>query len=662
VKVLDFGVATAMEDGPASSKGRLVGTPVYMSPEQMRREPVDGRTDQFSWGVVAYELLSGATPWRKDGDAMTLASEILTRAAEPLRDRARDVPPNVADTVMRALSKDRGERFASMRALTEALAPKVDLAAETVEVPEPPPPPPRRPALFALAAAGAIALFVMAVAVRPRPATHEAVDAGCASNAACSRAHGGKAHRCDRATGACVALESEDCHVLAAPGDVDSDETLWIGTMFPLTGPLAPKFGVGNAQAVDLARRDFAETMGAFKGGVGAAAARRIGLVSCDDAADPTRAARHLVEEVRAPAIIGFQTSAELVELAGSLFLPRGVLAMAALNTSALVTTLPQVRGEARLVWRTTYNMTDTAAPLGLLVSDVLEPKIRAEPRGLGPTRPMRVALVRIDTAGWRAFSEGLLKALTFNGKSALDNGSDYREFVIDQDDSATAPDPIVASLLDFAPHVVLYAGGGSVTVRVIEPLEARWPDKKQLRPRYATMNVSPSETIRFASATDERRARFFGLTTVSTTPVNAQFVMHYNQVFDDKITRAHSPNSAYDAFYLVAYAAYALGPKPVDGKSLATAMARFVPPGRPIDIGPSSIFAAVEALQAGENLDVTGATGPLDFNPTTGEAPVDFVFLCVGRGEDGRTFEDVEAGLVYDAQTYRLEGALKCP
>ena len=133
-KVLDFGVArhTGVAIDPASTTeslrvasiatwGSAIGTPAYMSPEQMRNEPLDGRADQFAWGVTAYELLCGERPWIARGNVLQLASDILSVAPTPLSQRCPDVPPTVAAVVDRALAKGREERFGSMDELLVAL-------------------------------------------------------------------------------------------------------------------------------------------------------------------------------------------------------------------------------------------------------------------------------------------------------------------------------------------------------------------------------------------------------------------------------------------------------------------------------------------------------------------------------------------------------------
>jgi serine/threonine protein kinase/tetratricopeptide (TPR) repeat protein len=138
VKVLDFGIAkrsysTAAVDPTSSTeaqllprlstKGVVVGTPFYMAPEQMRSEPLDGRADQFSWGVVAYEVLAGKPPWSMGGDALQLVSEILSKAPLPPRALNAEIPPYVEAVVIRAMAKSSSDRFPSMNAVVDLLVP-----------------------------------------------------------------------------------------------------------------------------------------------------------------------------------------------------------------------------------------------------------------------------------------------------------------------------------------------------------------------------------------------------------------------------------------------------------------------------------------------------------------------------------------------------------
>jgi serine/threonine-protein kinase len=134
VKVLDFGIArrtsgpvdaSAPTTGDAlatlTAKGVIVGTPAYMAPEQIRGAEVDARTDQFAWGVMAYEVLAGELPWGTPTDALALAAAILERTPVSLAARRTDAPAHAIVAIERALSREPKDRHASMAALVAAL-------------------------------------------------------------------------------------------------------------------------------------------------------------------------------------------------------------------------------------------------------------------------------------------------------------------------------------------------------------------------------------------------------------------------------------------------------------------------------------------------------------------------------------------------------------
>ena len=153
VKVLDFGVARfAGGDDPRSAiggratwtqDGGLVGTPGYMAPEVLRGLPVDGRADQFGWGVVAYELLSGKLPWRRSETAFGAIAAALTQDPDPL---GPDIPPPVAAVIERALAKTPEERFPSLDVAASLLSAFAEPTSLAFRVPpesqacSPPPP------------------------------------------------------------------------------------------------------------------------------------------------------------------------------------------------------------------------------------------------------------------------------------------------------------------------------------------------------------------------------------------------------------------------------------------------------------------------------------------------------------------------------------------
>lgn len=133
VKVLDFGIARRVQTDADPSAPTLapfstitqggvpVGTPSYMAPEQLRGERVDSRTDQFAWGVVAYELLGGRLPWRTDGGQLGVVGSILADSPTPIEQLNPDVPPRLAYAISRALSKAPAQRYSDFNALLRSL-------------------------------------------------------------------------------------------------------------------------------------------------------------------------------------------------------------------------------------------------------------------------------------------------------------------------------------------------------------------------------------------------------------------------------------------------------------------------------------------------------------------------------------------------------------
>ena len=119
VKIMDFGLAKPSE-GQLTQDGALLGTPSYMSPEQIRGEQLDGRSDLFSLGVVLYELLTGERPFAGD----SISSIIYRIVNEEPRDPAVVPRPGArrrwADFLIRALAKDPDERFADGAAVRGA--------------------------------------------------------------------------------------------------------------------------------------------------------------------------------------------------------------------------------------------------------------------------------------------------------------------------------------------------------------------------------------------------------------------------------------------------------------------------------------------------------------------------------------------------------------
>jgi protein kinase-like protein len=120
--VTDFGIARAAAgDARLTQTGVAVGTPAYMSPEQaMGERDLDGRSDQYSLGVVGYQLLVGETPFKAANTPAMLVKH-LSEAPRPVRDRRPDVPEALGTAIDRALAKKPEDRWPSAGAFRDAL-------------------------------------------------------------------------------------------------------------------------------------------------------------------------------------------------------------------------------------------------------------------------------------------------------------------------------------------------------------------------------------------------------------------------------------------------------------------------------------------------------------------------------------------------------------
>jgi serine/threonine protein kinase len=120
VKVTDFGTAKILQFGTVQQTTHVMGTPSYMSPEQVKGRPVDGRTDIFSLGVVLYEMLTGEKPF--PGQSITtVIYKIVNEEPIPPRQLNPSIHPGLNEIVLRALAKEPEVRYQNCREMLEDL-------------------------------------------------------------------------------------------------------------------------------------------------------------------------------------------------------------------------------------------------------------------------------------------------------------------------------------------------------------------------------------------------------------------------------------------------------------------------------------------------------------------------------------------------------------
>ena len=165
VKVADFGVAR-IEASELTQAGTMLGTPMYMSPEQILGQAVDGRSDLFSCGILLYQFLTGERPFT--GSITTVMQKVLNEEPEPPTRRNSALPAAWDGVVSRALAKDPADRFQRADEFAAAIRSATALSLDDTTVLLPPtqaaaPQPPRRTA--ARVAWGAAALGAVGIGV-----------------------------------------------------------------------------------------------------------------------------------------------------------------------------------------------------------------------------------------------------------------------------------------------------------------------------------------------------------------------------------------------------------------------------------------------------------------------------------------------------------------
>jgi hypothetical protein len=131
VYVSDLGIAKAVSsEASLTRSGAVIGTPLYMSPEQCRGQPADARSDQYALALVGYQMLAGKLPFEQTSMEGIVYDRLFTDP-EPLETARPDVPPHLSAAIHRALRREPDERFPTMEDFAQALLGAGDVAETT---------------------------------------------------------------------------------------------------------------------------------------------------------------------------------------------------------------------------------------------------------------------------------------------------------------------------------------------------------------------------------------------------------------------------------------------------------------------------------------------------------------------------------------------------
>ncbi|MFT3774668.1 MAG: ABC transporter substrate-binding protein [Minicystis sp.] len=443
----------------------------------------------------------------------------------------------------------------------------------------------------------------------------------------------------------CVSLVNDLCTTVYTTkknqADAYLDDSAFIfGSILPTVGGDAD-YGLLVEDSIKLAIDDFAKVNGipAPTGG----ATRPIVLVGCNDGENEDKtddAAKHLVDDLGVPAIIGYAFSGNTISVATDVTIKSDTLLISPAATSNDITML----NDKDLVWRTAPRDDFQASALAQYYKDV-EDMAKARYPMIG-SNPVKVAIIHHNDAYGAGLADVLQSKLSFNGMTATDQlNTNYKRFNYGD---PGAPDlSIVANVVSFAPHVVFLFGFNEGPETILTSIETAWKGMVPADQHYPMWVLSDGGQVpvlwETAITTEDLRTRVTGSVPGVNTgyaPYNTFRTAWYASSYAMGGTR--SPDTigtagAYDITYLLAYSAVAVGSNELTGPNMVKYGLRKMVPGMnvpQVTIGPGSIVNTFPKLAAGMAIDIEGTSGPLDFDKF-GEAPSDIQNLVRAEGHE---------------------------
>ncbi|HZF47994.1 MAG TPA: hypothetical protein VE093_05055 [Polyangiaceae bacterium] len=472
---------------------------------------------------------------------------------------------------------------------------------------------------------------------------------------------------CRKSDFKCVPVRTPECSVV--DGDLSRDDAFMFGSVLPLSGS-DEIFGKPVELAIQLALAEIKNELTGIPTkmpGVN----RPLLHIGCDDQSDLTdvtqvRAAKHLAETLEVPAIIGEAFSGSTIAIAQEVTVKEGTLLISPAATSDTITTLL----DEGLVWRTSPPDTLQAAALKLYVPEV-EIKVQADFNTLGIpiNTPVRVALIHNTDSYGKGLADTIVSAtptpLIVNAKPLTDpdNKSNFSRKQYEEMDTAAQQAIANEMATDFHPHIIMMFGF-SEAISILTAIEKNWmgPDP---RPRYVLPDgLLVGELSTAVGDTPDLRKRISGTIPGTINPQFTSFVGDYNFKWgadaNEFPATTFGAAGGYDSVFLLAYATATLGNNPENGKNLAAGLKKLSNEMGPvINAGAKNIPSGFSALRDTGGIDYNGASGPLNFDPKTGEAQSDIQIWCLPKGQGGiGTGSGINSGLFYEAATAKLSGS----
>lgn len=477
---------------------------------------------------------------------------------------------------------------------------------------------------------------------------------------ACRAQFGGDAGFCIEGT--CVPAITQDCP--RAGGDLTGSNQIVIGAML-----LNASTGPTRANSLELAINEI-NAAGGIPDPDACKPARTLAFVQCDDTnpggsdagTDRIRGGRHLIDDLKVPAILGGSNSGNTLDIANNLTIPAKTMLFAPSSTAATIAALSASPDGTRIVWRAAPSDNGQTVALQKVFADVVP----------AAATPLKVALVTANDAYGKGIAAGFQNGLLIDGAAPTAGNFraiEYRKVngTGDGVDQAAA----VTALNDFAPTIVVMAGTAEANSGVLEPYEEGRGGRPapyyvladgQKKDDLITYVNTPGKATFAAGFHARLRGTQPGVVTQQLT--QNFFNLGYKTAYGADSILSYGMAGAYDIGYMLAYAVAATKGGAVTGTTLSQNMSLLVGGTEGIDVGTAALARGMTAMLGGTKVDFNGASGPLDFDLTTGEAPSDYSIWCLKNDPNNAgkyLFEEV-AGQSYAAKTQTLTGTFACP
>ena len=433
----------------------------------------------------------------------------------------------------------------------------------------------------------------------------------------------------------CTKLLTPECREVWPANALSQDNVMLIGFMGALAGDFA-SYGTPTKEGAELALSEIEVGGNGLRPPTDSKVGQRhLAMLICDHASDPVRVARHLVEDANVPVIIGDSFSSATLDMFDKVALPAGVLVLSPSATSPALTD----HDDEGLLWRTSPSDVVQAETLKFLLVDVVNALHKTEK--LAPGAPPKIAMPYKDDSAGRGLAGAATTRNPDSRTPAPLVNPGLPDLYPNPDNETVDWQEHIQKILRYSPNIILALGTGEFVSQMMQGIEDDW-NPSQPHPWYLLPEGDRVTELSALVANNSHyhlNERILGTAPgARRSPLYSGFATRFRAAFDNR-DPGNLAEFGYDAAYLVAYAIAVANKASPTGRELANAMRRVSckETGKTnVPVGPQGFSGYFTAAANQGCIDFEGASGPLDFNPDTGEALSDIAIWCMRPNSDG--------------------------